>query len=211
MVKYSSRRCSLDHGYSRDIGAEFEKAAKRAPLLAGGAGAPSEDRPHLCQFAGTTDLLGYDRHRGQASPRPRCRSLGSPETAVDRQYRAKKSAPLVEQLKYRASFTSESDHLRHLSSRLPLSIARVPDTPYRQEPGHRALNSDETNKINEEPSPLRRLRGGRSLSGNKDPARFPRAGSGGVRLTRRSSAAATTAACSLRRPHPRTGSRRSPR
>ena len=211
MVKYSSRRCSLDHGYSRDIGAEFEKAATRAPLLAGGAGAPREDRPHLCQFAGTTDLLGYDRHRGQASPRPRCRSLGSPETAVDRQYRAKKSAPLVEQLKYRASFTSESDHLRHLSSRLPLSIARVPDTPYRQEPGHRALNSDETNKINEEPSPLRRLRGGRSLSGNKDPARFPRAGSGGVRLTRRSSAAATTAACSLRRPHPRTGSRRSPR
>ena len=211
MVKYSSRRCSLDHGYSRDIGAEFEKAATRAPLLAGGAGAPREDRPHLCQFAGTTDLLGYDRHRGQASPRPRCRSLGSPETAVDRQYRAKKSAPLVEQLKYRASFTSESDHLRHLSSRLALSIARVPDTPYRQEPGHRALNSDETNKINEEPSPLRRLRGGRSLSGNKDPARFPRAGSGGVRLTRRSSAAATTAACSLRRPHPRTGSRRSPR
>ena len=210
-MKYSSRRCSLDHGYSRDIGAEFEKAATRAPLLAGGAGAPREDRPHLCQFAGTTDLLGYDRHRGQASPRPRCRSLGSPETAVDRQYRAKKSAPLVEQLKYRASFTSESDHLRHLSSRLPLSIARVPDTPYRQEPGHRALNSDETNKINEEPSPLRRLRGGRSLSGNKDPARFPRAGSGGVRLTRRSSAAATTAACSLRRPHPRTGSRRSPR
>ena len=101
VVKYSSRRCSLDHGYSRDIGAEFKKAATRAPLLAGGAGAPREDRPHLCQFTGTTDLLGYDRHRGQAGPRPRCRSLGSPETAVDRQYRAKKRAPLVEQLKYR--------------------------------------------------------------------------------------------------------------
>lgn len=150
MVKYSSRRCSLDHGYSRDIGAEFEKAAARAAVLAGGAGVPREDRPHLCQFAGTTDLLGYDRHRGQAGPRPWCRSLGSPETAVDRQYRAKKGAPLVEQLKYRRASTSESDHLRHLSSRLALSIARVPDTPYRQEPGHRTLNSDELNKINED-------------------------------------------------------------
>ena len=209
MVKYSSRRCSLAHGYSRDIGAEFEKAATRAPLLAGGAGAPREDRPHLCQFAGTTNLLGYDRHRRQAGPSSWCRSLGSPETAVDRQYRAKKSAPLVEQLKYRGLFTSESDHLRHLSSRPALSIARVPDTPYRQEPGRRALNSDETNKINEEPSPLRRLRGGRSLSGNKDPARFPRAGPGGVRLTRRSCAAATTARCSLHRPLRRTGSHRS--
>lgn len=149
MVKYSSRRCSLDHGYSRDIGAEFEKAAARAALLAGGAGAPREDRSHLCQFAGTTNLLGYDRHRRQAGPSSWCRSLGSPETAVDRQYRAKKSAPLVEQLKYRGSFTLESNHPRHLSSRLAPSVARVPDIPYRQEPGHRALHGDETNKANE--------------------------------------------------------------
>ncbi len=148
-MKYSSRRCSLGHGYSRDIGAEFEKAAAHTAVLAGGAGAPREDRPHLCQFTGTTDLLGYDRHRGQAGPRPRCRGLGSPETAVDRQYRAKKSAPLVEQLKYRGSFTLESNHPRHLSSRLAPSVARVPDIPYRQEPGHRALHGDETNKANE--------------------------------------------------------------
>lgn len=164
-MKYSSRRCSLAHGYSRGIGAEFEKAATRAALLAGGVGAPREDRPHLCQFAGTTDLLGYDRHRGQAGPRPRCRSLGSPETAVDRQYRPKKSAPLVEQLKYRGVVYLRIRPSTSSVEPLALSIARVPDTPYRQEPGHRALNGDETNEINEEPSPLRRLRGGRSLSG----------------------------------------------
>jgi hypothetical protein len=56
-------------------------------------------------------------------------------------------------LKYRGSFTSESDHPGRLSSRLALSIARVPDTPFRQEPGHRALNSDETNKLNEDRHP----------------------------------------------------------
>jgi hypothetical protein len=31
-------------------------------------------------------------------------------------------------LKYRGSFTSESNHPRHLSSRLAPSIARVPNT-----------------------------------------------------------------------------------
>lgn len=211
MVKYSSRRCSLDHGYSRDIGAEFEKAAARAALLAGGAGAPREDRPHLYQFTGTTDLLGHDRHCGQAGPSSWCRSLGSPETAVDRQYRAKKSAALVEKLKYRRAFTSESDHPRHLSSRPALSIARVPDTRYRQDPRSSRVEQRRDNKINEEASPLRRLRGGRSLSGNKDPARFPRAGPGGARLTRHSSAVATTAGCSPRQPRRRTGSRRSAR
>lgn len=209
MVKYSSRRCSLDHGYSRDIGAEFETAAAHTAVLAGGTGAPREDRPHLCKFTRTTDLLGHDRHRGQAGPRPRCRSLGSPETAVDRQYRAKKSAPLVEQLKYRRVVYLR---IRPSSSSVEpaSSIYREsPSYPYRQEPGRRALNSIETSKINEEPSPLRRLRGGLSLSGNKDPARFPRAGPGGVRLTRRSFAAATTGGCSLDHPLRRTGSRRS--
>ena len=147
MVKYSSRRCSLDHGYSRDIGAEFEKAAAHTAVLAGGAGAPREDRPHLCQFTGTTDLLGYDRHRGQAGPRPRCRSLGSPETAVDRQYRAKKRAPLVEQLKYRGRLPrNPTIHVICRAGQLYLSRGSLMP----QEPGRRALNSDDLNKINEE-------------------------------------------------------------